>query len=50
MRPIASTFFLLAALAASAATPSVAQDEPKPESAYVRLLKKAPEERVGQAL
>jgi putative heme-binding domain-containing protein len=48
MRPILSTFCLLAALAVSAATLSVAQDEPKPESSYVKLLKKAPEERVGQ--
>ena len=50
MRPIATHLrrllapFLLAALAA----PALAQDDAKPESAYVKLLKKAPEERVGQ--
>jgi putative heme-binding domain-containing protein len=50
MRPIATRRrrvlapFLLATLA----TPAFAQDDAKPESAYVKLLKKAPEERVGQ--
>jgi mono/diheme cytochrome c family protein len=51
MRPIAtrhrravSPLFLLAAFA----FPAFGQDEPKPESAYVKLLKKAPESRMAQ--
>ena len=50
MRPIATLRrrvlapFLLAGLAG----PSLAQDGATPESAYVKLLKKAPEERMGQ--
>ena len=50
MRPIATLRrrvlapFLLAGLAG----PSFAQDGATPESAYVKLLKKAPEERMGQ--
>ncbi len=53
MRPIAtrrrlavSPLFLLAAVG----LPALAQDEPKPESAYVKLLKKAPEGRMAQVV
>jgi putative heme-binding domain-containing protein len=53
MRPIAtqdrravSPWFLLALLA----SPALAQDESKTESAYVKLLKKAPEGRMAQII
>ncbi|WP_435005109.1 HEAT repeat domain-containing protein [Tundrisphaera lichenicola] len=48
MRPIASTACLFVALAATTSPCPAAQDAPKPDSSYVKLLKKAPEARVGQ--
>ncbi len=47
MRPHRWLLFV-ALLSSGFAGQSPAQDDPKPESAYVKLLKKAPEERVGQ--
>jgi putative heme-binding domain-containing protein len=43
MRPVLVVFLLSSLIA-----PAQAQDASKPESAYGKLLKKAPEERVGQ--
>ena len=49
MRPIATPRRLVSPLLLLAAPRRpFAQDDPKPESAYVKLLKKAPEERMGQ--
>lgn len=48
MRPIAPTACLLAALGAVAVPCLAAQDDRKAESPYVKLLKKAPPERLGQ--
>ena len=50
MRPIATLRrrVLAPILLAALSTPAFAQEGPKPEGAYVKLLKKAPEERMGQ--
>jgi putative heme-binding domain-containing protein len=47
MRPYRWPVFL-ALLLSCLVGPTIAQDDAIPESAYVKLLKKAPEERVGQ--
>ena len=49
MRPMSTPRRLFAALLlVSFAPPALAQDDSKPESPYIKLLKKAPEERMGQ--